>query len=96
MHALAFMILVLGAIAVTAVIFVFWVVITIIRGITRMVLGPGLKPRATGPRVEGPYTRRCPRDSCKATNATEARYCRRCGHHFQDAQHVPVRRVALL
>ena len=96
MHALAFMILVLGAIVVTAVIFVFWVVITIIRGITRMMLGPGLKPRMSAQRPEASYTRRCPRDSCKATNATEARFCRRCGHHFQDAQHVPVRRVALL
>ena len=99
MHALAFMILFLGAIVVTAVIFVVWVIITVIRGITRLIIGPGMKPRATAaalPRSGEAYSRRCPRDSCNAMNAAEARFCRRCGEQFLDARHVPARRVAML
>lgn len=113
MHAILFIMLLLVAVVGTALLFVFWLVVTILRGITRLVLGPGMKkpPRVgvfdcavAGPRMKNPpplptrdppNTRRCCRDSCRALNPVEARYCRRCGQPLEDPQHVAVRRAAM-
>lgn len=95
MHAMLFIMLVLVAIVGTALLFVFWLVVTILRAITRVVFGPGLKQPSAFAQSDPPDTRRCPRDSCRGINPVEARFCRRCGQRFEDPQHVAVRRAAM-
>ena len=95
MHVMLFIMLVLVAIVGTALLFVFWLVVTILRAITRMIFGPGFKHRPVSCESDPPDTRRCPRDSCQGINPVEARFCRRCGQRFEDPQHVAVRRAAM-
>ena len=96
MHAMLFIMLVMVAIVGTALLFVFWLLVTILRSMTRMIFGPGLKrPTPTLCQADPPDTRRCPRDSCHGLNPVEARFCRRCGQRFEDPQHVAVRRAAM-
>ncbi|HXE54110.1 MAG TPA: hypothetical protein VN541_13900 [Tepidisphaeraceae bacterium] len=95
MHVMFFSLLVFAAIIITAVIFVFWLVVTIIRGLARLVVGPGLKPPPVLPPHDPQNTRRCVRDSCRSINPAEARFCRRCGQRLDDPHHVAVRRVAM-
>jgi len=95
MHAMLFIMLLLVAVVGTALLFVFWLVVTILRGITRLILGPGIRKRAGLPVHDPPDTRRCHRDSCMGLNPVEARFCRRCGQRLEDPQHVAVRRAAM-
>ena len=95
MHVVFFSLLVFAAIIIMAVIFVFWLVVTIIRGLARLVVGPGLKQPVVLPPHDPPNTRRCTRDSCRSINPAEARFCRRCGHRLEDPHRVAVRRVAM-
>lgn len=95
MHAMLFIMLVLAAVVGTALLFVFWLAATILRGITRLIFGPGLRRPPAIVSADPPDTRRCWRDSCRAINPAEARFCRRCGQRFEDPHHVAVRRAAL-
>jgi hypothetical protein len=91
-----FFVLFIVAVAVTLVLFVFWLILITIRGVTRLFLGPGLKkPRAVAQR-DPPHTRRCLQGTCKSMNPVEARFCRRCGRRMDETQRAPVRRVAML
>lgn len=97
MHAMLFIMLVLVAIVGTALLFVFWLVVTILRAVTRMLFGRGLKPPRVIEAASDPSdTRRCWRDSCRGINPVEARFCRRCGQRLEDPHHVAVRRAAML
>lgn len=103
MHVVMFSLLVVITFVVMLTLFVFWVIASILRGFTRLITGPGLrdKPRISPPamqpiRTSAMAARPCPRDSCRATNPADARFCRRCGHGFQPAQAVHARRVAML
>ena len=102
MHIMMFSLVLFAAIVITAILFVFWVVLVIFRGIGRLFLGPGLKPPAQQPQPrrivhhDPPHTRRCPQDSCRAGNPAEARFCRRCGNGMEEPNRVPARRVAML
>jgi hypothetical protein len=96
MHFVMLSLVAVVVIVLTAILFVFWVVATIFRGISRLFLGPGLKQRAALPPREEPHTRLCPRASCKSINPVEARFCRRCGQRMEDPQRVAVRRAAML
>jgi len=94
MHVMFFSLVVVAAIIGAAVLFVFWLIVTLLRMFTRLLLGPGLKqppPLTHNP----PGVRACPRSSCHAINPVEARFCRRCGQRFDDPQRVPVRRAAI-
>ena len=94
-HGLVLIFFVAAAIVVTLVLFAFWLLITFLRGLTRLILGPGLKKPAAPPQQQTPATRSCPRDGCRATNYSGARFCRRCGQQFDPPQRVPARRVAM-
>lgn len=99
MHLMMFTLVIVAAIVVTTVLFVFWVALMVFRGISRLFLGPGLKQpaqRTTAAHRDPPHTRRCPQASCKASNPVEARFCRRCGSRMDEPNRVPVRRVAML
>lgn len=99
MHLMMFTLVMAAAIVVTTILFVFWVLLLIFRGISRLFLGPGLKQPPVQQRIaqrDPPHTRRCPDASCKASNPVEARFCRRCGNRMDEPNRVPVRRVAML
>jgi len=95
MHFMFFMLVIMAAIAGMVLLFVFWVVVSVLRGITRLIIGPGLRAPSRMLSPSGPLvTRCCSRDSCKALNPVEARFCRRCGQRFEDPHRVAVRRAA--
>lgn len=103
MHFLMFSFLVIATFIVMTVLFVFWVIASLLRGFTRLITGPGLRqqPRMSGPAMQPIHTsagamRSCQRENCRAPNPGGARFCRRCGHAFQPAQAVQARRVAML
>lgn len=90
----------IGVIAVTALIFGVWVVASVIRlffraifGIGRAVL-PGEPRRASMPMIgRGPT---CTHPQCRAINPQGARFCRRCGQSLPQTQQVLARRAAVL
>ena len=103
MHILMFTFLVIATFLVMIVLFVFWVMASVVRGFTRLITGPGLrdKPRIHPPAMHAIHTSAgpifpCPRENCRAANPANARFCRRCGHGVQPAQAVRARRVAML
>ena len=96
MHVMLFMLVLIAAVVATVLLFVFWLIVTLLRGLTRLVLGPGLRQPSALPRRDPPGTRRCPIESCRAVNPAEARYCRRCGQRMEDPHRVAVRRAAML
>lgn len=96
MHVMIVSLLLFAALLITAVLFVFWVLLVIIRGISRLFLGPGLKSRQASKGARQAPMRPCPQPSCKASNPVEARFCRRCGRRMDEPQQSPVRRVAML
>jgi len=86
------------AVVVALLLFVFWLILQLVRGATRLFLGPGLKrvqTRAIAQRAPL-HTRNCSQDSCRSMNPAEARFCRRCGRRMDEPQRAPVRRVAML
>ena len=95
MHVMSFF-LVLALIVLTALLFVGWLIVVVLRGIARLFLGPGLKTQKRVAQRDPPRTRRCPRQTCKSVNPVEARFCRRCGERMDEPQRVPVRRAAML
>lgn len=93
----------IAVIAITAVLFVIWLLVLAVRLVLNVVLGtfrtigkfwrlmtlhsPSSLPQAP---------LKCPNRLCNAPNPTDAVYCRRCGHKLQaDVQRVSVRRVAM-
>src|SRR5689334_21078364 len=99
MHLMMFTLVIVAAIVVTTILFVFWLALMVFRGISRLFLGPGLKQparRTAAAHRDPPHTRPCPQVSCKASNPVEARFCRRCGSRMDEPNRVPVRRVAML
>lgn len=97
MHVMMFTLVIAAALVATVLLFIFWLIVVVLRGVTRMVLGPGIKPPPPQlPQRLTPHTRQCAHQSCKAINPSDARFCRRCGQHMEDPRRVPVRRAALL
>ena len=96
MHVMFFSLLFIVAVVGTMALFVFWLVVTILRALTRLLIGPKMPPP---PMLQPPHppgaVRECGRISCRALNPIEARFCRRCGHRLDQPQSVPVRRVAM-
>jgi ribosomal protein L40E len=81
---------------ISAVLFGGWVMFVIIRTIGR-VIGSALGiPQSPGPmRMRTVMMRTCTNSRCLAVNPIDARFCRRCGQHFPEAQRVSVRRAAM-
>ena len=86
-----------GVIAVTGVIFCFWILTAILRfgfrvarGVLRIFL-----PKHVGSRQIDARAVQCSRQGCGAMNRTEARFCQRCGQPLVAAQRAAVRRVAM-
>jgi hypothetical protein len=97
MHMIMFSFAVIAVIAITAVLFVFWLIVAIFRGIGHLFLGPGLKqPRPISQQSPALDSRRCDRASCQTLNPPEARFCRRCGQRMEDPHRTAVRRAAML
>jgi len=82
--------------AVTALLFGGWVIISICRlvwrGISTMT---GLPDHARLINTSASAMRACSNTRCKGMNPVSARFCRRCGQHLPEAQHVAVRRAAM-
>lgn len=95
-HLVMFSVLFIVALAVTLVMFVFWLILITVRGVTRLFLGPGLKKPPAIVQRDPPHTRRCRQGGCKSVNPAEARFCRQCGSRMDETQRAPVRRVAML
>jgi ribosomal protein L40E len=73
-----------GLVAISAVIFAIWLFVSIVKW---MVYGTvGLVRSAGRPEPLSAPTFGCPRRSCRATNPSSARFCRRCGQEFLRAQ----------
>ncbi len=70
--------LIMGVIAITAVLFGGWLVVTLIKGVAHGIgsLFSGSKPPL--PPLQ-PGQLRCGRKECRCVNPAAARYCRRCG-----------------
>ncbi|WP_428938368.1 hypothetical protein [Fontivita pretiosa] len=88
----------IGVIAVTAVVFVFWVAVMILKLIVRAFAALGqVGGSAGGSHVaQAPAGRvACANDRCRAMNPVTARFCRRCGHELHQPQQVPIHRAAM-
>jgi hypothetical protein len=84
----------IGVIAVTAVVFGFWLIVTIIRGVFRgAAYLAGVDRQPALPQSGRSVT--CPHENCHAANPSIARFCRRCGRELPRTQHVAVRRAAM-
>jgi len=98
MHAMLIMFLLIAGVVAITFLFVFWIVINILRGVGRLIFGP--PPARARPiptmihqsRGLAPM-RLCERVSCRAMNPVDAKFCRRCGQNMTAPQQVPVRRA---
>jgi hypothetical protein len=96
MHVMFFSLLFIVAVVGTMVLFVFWLVVTIIRMVGRLLIGQKVAPSAIPQHPHPPGTvRMCGRISCRALNPLEARFGRQCGQRLEHPQNVAVRRVAM-
>lgn len=78
--------------ALTAVIFVVWVVGTLIRGLWNLLVG---SPARTQPQSRGVLDSvMCNHGRCHAINPSHAQFCRRCGTALQ-GQAGATRRIAI-
>lgn len=93
MHALFVMFVLLAVFVIGLVLFATWLIVSILRGLVRLVLGPGLKPPRLPPMPNPSQTRQCQRPGCRAESAVTARFCRRCGGQFEQPQRVAVHRA---
>jgi hypothetical protein len=84
-----------GVIAITAVVFGGWVVVSLVKLVIRG-LRSLTEPAGTQVPLPLPGQVRCARMNCAADNPRDARFCRRCGAELPDVQHVQVRRAAVL
>ena len=80
---------IIGVVLVTALVFGGWVIVAFIRLIGRAIGGsPAPRPGALPP--AGAQWARCGRANCRAMNPEPARFCRRCGRML----HAPAPAVA--
>ena len=98
MHVMLIMFLLIAGVVAVTFVFVFWVVINILRGVGRLVFGPppGRVPPVPA-MIQQPANLApmllCERVSCRAMNPVNARFCRRCGQNFSAPQQMLVRRA---
>jgi hypothetical protein len=105
---LLFLVIFVGIMTVSALIFGGWFIVMIVRGIAgffgmRHDVPPIEAPRASGAVRVGPVMHRgavggaalCGNPLCRAPNGTNARFCRRCGQKMAHGQAVNVRRAAV-
>ena len=97
MEGLLSILIFVGVIAVTALVFGIWIVSTVLRAILRAFGAiffstrvPHLPPMPMATRGTV-----CGNARCRAVNPDTARFCRRCGTELPQAQRVNVRRVAM-
>jgi hypothetical protein len=87
----------IAIIAVTAILFGGWLIVSIVRGAISIgsylldANGNRHRPMA----LPGQNTAICPQANCRAPNPARAAFCRRCGRPMPRAQHVTVRRAAM-
>jgi hypothetical protein len=85
----------IGVIFVTALIFSIWVVVSIVRTVFRAIMA--IFGATRGPtsalHVHG---RVCGNARCKAVNPGVARFCRRCGRELPESTRASVRRAAMM
>ena len=102
MEALIVTILVfLGVIAISAVLFVFWIVWGVLRLVSTILwrvfsgvfMGGRAAPRAIGAKPATVIA--CPNPRCRGECPPHARFCRRCGSEMPRVQHVLARRAAM-
>jgi hypothetical protein len=80
MEGIFFILIFIGVIAITAVLFGVWVFVAVVRVITRMVGAVLAPPRMPPmPNVRRISQIRCSNGRCHAVNPSGARFCRRCG-----------------
>ena len=86
----------LGVIAISAVLFVGWLAWEVVRltGVLIWRLFGGRSTSATSD-VRTADVVVCPNPRCRGENPTVARFCRRCGSGLPQAQNVVVRRAAM-
>jgi hypothetical protein len=81
--------------AMTAVIFVIWVVAMLIQGLWNLLVGGPARSRPQ-PQARGVLdTVMCNHGRCHALNPGPARFCRRCGSPLQGHAAVTTRRIAV-
>ncbi|MDQ3441968.1 MAG: hypothetical protein M3478_16675 [Planctomycetota bacterium] len=91
----------IAVIAITAVLFGGWLIVAVIRLISRLLMAPfraSTEPESTLilPGDATATTIRCPNDRCRAENPATASFCRRCGSPVRTAVlPVQARRVAM-
>jgi hypothetical protein len=96
MHFMFFTLLVVVAIVGMVLLFVFWLVVTLLRAVGRLLVGPRVPPPAMlSHSAPSGNVRPCDRPGCRALNPVEARFCRRCGQKLEQRNSVYVRRVAM-
>jgi hypothetical protein len=96
MEGVFFILIFVGVIAITAILFGIWVFVGIIRIIARIVMAvfaPCPTRRRSMPISRALPSIRCGNDRCHAMNPANARFCRRCGQAVE-TQRVHTRRVA--
>ena len=78
--------LIMGVIAITAVVFGGWLLVTFLRLVGRGITAIFAPPAPRAPRVTGRGVNQnglvCARQSCRALNLPTARFCRRCGQQI--------------
>jgi hypothetical protein len=88
----------IAIIALTAILFGGWVIVSIVRllaSAATTVFAPN-HPTAPNQLTSAPLsTVRCGNRACLAQNPATARFCRRCGHGLPAAARVQVRRAAV-
>jgi hypothetical protein len=84
-----------GVMGVTALLFGGWVVVSIVRFIARAMNGQPQQPRGEVMRVDGSAI--CPNEMCRTPNPPQAQFCRRCGRAIggSNATRATVRRAAM-
>lgn len=86
MEAFMTFLLFVGTIALAAVVFAVWIVVSVVRavilGVKRLgAVAAPRPPRQVGDAVGG----RCPQQDCRAPNPDHARFCARCGRPMRAA-----------
>lgn len=84
----------IGVMAVTALLFGVWLIVSVVRVVARGV-GRVLAPPRLPPMPSASRGITCPHERCAALNPATARFCRRCGRALPETQRVSVRRAAL-
>ena len=96
MEGVFFILVFVGVIAITALLFGVWIIVAIARVFFRIV-GTIFAPATRlppMPDVRASQTVRCTNDRCNGQNPAAARFCRRCGTALEAAQHVRATRRA--